>query len=230
MKRWAWRFAAALFGLWVMAALYSLRPVSHDSEPVTYVLGWEWGDAERLADGTWSVTSDLGHEVVVVEGYVVSYEATVIACSEESSWTESLLEALVPIPASAGHSESAGETVVAEVVESLSDPQTSSIGPGETTRSDYCESHLAFGTAEPADTTLHLELVVDGTPVVVSTPLAWGTLGQIEQVGGDGDIEVVILRDLSTMFDGIDFDGVEPDEIAESLLRSLSASTTFSAT
>jgi hypothetical protein len=228
MKRWAWRLAAALFGLWVVAALYSLRPVSHDPEPVSYLLSWEWGDAQPNEDGTWGVTSDLGYEIVVLDGYLVTYEATVLDCPEESSWIGSIVDAFVPAAAWAGHSESVVETVVAEIVESLGDPQTALMGLGETTTGRYCESHVAYGTVDPTETTLQLRLLIDGDRVVeIATDLAWGTIGELIGEFGDGDLEVEIVRDLGSMFDGIDFETAADDEIAVGLLRALSAGTVF---
>ena len=228
MKRWAWRLAAALFGLWVVAALYSLRPESHDPEPVSYLLSWEWGDAQLYEDGTWGVTSDLGYEIVVLDGYIVTYEATVVGCAEESGWVGSIVDAFVPVSAWAGHSESNAETVVAEVVESLVDPQPAVLGIGETTTGRYCESHVAFGTVDPAETTLELSLLVDGSRVVeIATYLAWGTIGDLTGEAGKGDLHVEILRDLGSMFDGVEFETADDDEIAVGLLRALSAGTVF---
>lgn len=228
MRRWAWRFAAALFGLWVVAALYSLRPVSHDSEPVSYLLSWEWGDAEPQPDGSWMVTNDLGYEVEVRHGFVVAYEATAIGCGGGSGWFGSLLDAFVPGAAWAGHAQSADETVVAEVIESLTDPVSRSLGVGWTTTSEYCESHLAFGTADPSDTTLFLSLIVDGTrPIEIDTELSWGTLGDLTGEAGAGELEVEIVRDLGSMFDGVDFDAADDEAIAVAVLRALSASVVF---
>jgi hypothetical protein len=228
MRRWAWRFAVALFGLWVVAALYSLRPVSHDPEPVSYLLSWEWGDVARHPDGSWSVTNDLGYEVEVLDGYVVSYEATAIGCSSQAGWFESVLDVFVPGVAWAGHAGSSEETVVAEVVESLTDPVSRSLGVGWTTTADYCEAHLAFGTSDPSATTLFLSLVVDGSrSIEVATELSWGTLGTLTGEAGADEFAVEIVRDLSSMFDGIDFDEADAPAIGTAVLRALSAGIVF---
>ncbi|MEL6308385.1 MAG: hypothetical protein AAFQ52_09600 [Chloroflexota bacterium] len=63
---------------------------------IHYQLNWELGDAELTADGL-QVTNDLGYSIVIHEGYVSSYNATMNACEHSHGLFECFGNSLHPL-------------------------------------------------------------------------------------------------------------------------------------
>lgn len=229
----------ACAGLVIWLTLYFLpAPVSPVSGNITYFADWDTSGIETLPDGGWRVTNDLGYEVHVLDGYVVSYRVTSLECSHSHSLFEWLLEQLMPAPVKAGHgSEADPAMLAAPFIESLVEPESREWGTVTVNEPSYCQGHYLLGKAdrntEGVDqsiegTTLFIHGTYSGQPFTIKTGLAWGHLHDFMQDDrpvhvqiGEETVKIMFTRQLSTLFDGLDFDTFEDDERAHAVLRNL---------
>lgn len=222
-------------------------PAQAQTGSIRYTAAWAWGDAIDTPGPGWEVTNDLGYRVQVETGSVVLYSAQLLACEHEhteSVWQglSDLLGSVVgPTAAHAGHGDEENPAEVMPVlVESLAEPETAALGSVEVSEPAWCQGHylIARGVeGEMAGRSLQIAGTVtgpDGTaaPFVIDTALAWGALADLrlpydgEDASrhvetGDEAIEIVFLRALDALFDGIDFQEMDESEQAKAVLRNL---------
>ena len=241
---------ALLLALTIALALVIVGlPAQAESGSITYRAAWEWGEAIDTPGPGWEVTTDLSYRVQVETGAVVFYSAELLACEHEHTetlwqWLGNLLGDLTgPTTAYAGHTD---ESNLAEVmpilVESLTGPATTELGSVQVGEPAYCQGHYLVARAvdgEMAGRSLTVSGTVtgpDGTaqPFAIDTALAWGTIAELQLPYATGDdsaaihgeigndtLEIVIDRKLDTLFDGVDFAGMDATEKAKTVLRNL---------
>ncbi|MEO0597576.1 MAG: hypothetical protein AAF126_15820 [Chloroflexota bacterium] len=219
---------------------------------IHYQLNWELGDAELTADGL-QVTNDLGYSIVIHEGYVSSYNATMNACEHSHGLFEWLWEQLTPSVAQAGHGEDDDPAMIdTTVVESFTALESAYVGSVTVEEPAYCEGFYLIGSAHylaqslPEDfDMLGYSLYLRGrytTPEGITLPFSlltdtgWGTLSDLVvpstealthvEVSGD-PITISIQRNAETMFDGITFDTLNETDLSRAILRNLTESTQF---
>jgi hypothetical protein len=148
-KRWR-RLIIVLCLLYIALFL----PDLHSDGLVAYQLDWQWGAAKTLAGDGWRTQSALGYEVVLTEGYLVSYSVTMLACHHPHNLFERLREALTtllqPQPASAGHGEGEANptALTASHIELLHKPVTAQFGQISANEPSYCEAHYLVARAD----------------------------------------------------------------------------------
>lgn len=223
---------------------------------VAYVAAWQWGQAIPLPNGSWQTVNDLGYTVTVEEGYVVFASADLIECEHDhaTNWWQMLFGGSAHAGHGGGVNPTA---VVPVLVESLSAPQTTALGMVSGSEPAYCQGHyvVAQATAEidqPVGVDLTgSSLYVRGTyqpagsktaqPFEMQTALAWGEIDDLRLPVQDGtgewptvhaetgsqSIEITVLRNLGTLFNGVDFAHTDETTQAKAILRALTGQTRF---
>ncbi len=204
---------------------------------ITYTLDWSWGDAAPNADG-WVVTNDLGFEIHVTRGYLVSYSVQLVPCdsaAETAGWHWLRLKR-----ANAGHG---GETPDPSnpgqhYVESIAAGRPLTLGPVNAA-ANYCKVHYLIARGEAhseglaADVDMvGLTLFLEGTwrapdgpqtPFTLQTAKPTAILPALEPPVDTAKVgaAITITRDLSTLFDGVTFDEGAPDQVLTNLKNGL---------
>jgi len=225
-------------------------PVEGD---ISYQLDWDLNGAELTSDG-WQITTDLGYEVVIHEGYITSFNASLISCSHSHGLFGWLVEMLSPGEVQAGHGGTDDEPSIvnASVVESLTAPSSTVMGTVHVTEPNYCNGFYVLGQAHDLAANLPDDFDMTGnslyirgeyiandgtaTPFTVTTNVGWGTQDDLTLPQSDRNIHVAvgneaitisIQRSLATLFDGIDFETADEITLSHSLLRNLTDNTCF---
>jgi hypothetical protein len=226
-----------------------LAPGLHE---IQYRTEWAWGDATPTEEGGWTVVNDLGYSIQVTSGFITNYALQLVPCDDDErmatrfGWRD-----LVGIPtARAGHSEIAPDPSLLSMmhVESLTNPQDITTEPIVVTDHRYCRVHYVLGPAdadavglasaqEMAGITLLLEGSVQGphddhsSPFRIETDLGIGTFVDwspsdttVVDIANQGAL-VVVRRTLGTLWDHVDFDKQEENEIAWFVLQNIMDST-----
>lgn len=184
-----------------------------------YTLAFETTRLEDTEAG-WAVETDLGYRVEVTGGSLTTYGVSLVACSDvvARSW----LDRLSPVAAAhAGHGQEADPSTWSDpVTEDLLTPDPTSYGDLSFSAERYCRVHyLAYAATEgtasalPEDVGSSLRLVgtlthPDGRtePLDLSTGSGHGALLDLPaDLWQEGTLHVVVRRELSGAFDGIDF-------------------------
>ena len=230
-------------------------PAQAESGVIRYTAAWEWGEAIDTPGPGWQMTNDLGYRVQVEAGAVVFYSAEVLACEHEHSETlwqrlgDLLGNSLTTPAAYAGHGDTDNPAEVMPVlIESLAEPATTELGSVQATEPAYCQGHYLVARAvegEMAGRSLTVSGTVNGPdgiaqPFAIDTSLAWGTIAEFQLLYASGEessdihgeigtdtLEIVVGRSLETLFDGVNFGGMDETEQAKMILRNLTNGTAF---
>lgn len=217
---------------------------------ITYETQWDWGTATPTDNG-WQVVNNLGYTVMVEKGYIVSYSTQLIYCEHTHSifdWLGSVFAAAV---VHAGHNSSGDAdpaSVVASMVESLSQPETGIMGTVTVEEPTYCTGHYlaARGSSDglnmPTDKDMYgVTLYIEGTyqapdsEIAISftaeTNLANGQMRDLFapddltnpiHVGiGETPVRIGIVRYLDTLFDDADFATMDSAALGKTILWSM---------
>lgn len=216
-------------------------PVGVDA--VAWTLAWDPTGAARSEAG-WCVTTDLGHDVCVDDGVVVTAMASLVACEDVVARREAARARFSPIPTAwASHAGDMDPSAwTGGRVEDL-------VGLGEVAVADlpvtgdrYCRAHWAVDAAWEGteglddDALIGTSLRVGGTVrgadgrwrrFAITSDLAWGELQDVAALEvADGVVEVRVVRSVGGLLDGVDFD--QPLDGADlQVLRNLAAETRF---
>jgi hypothetical protein len=241
--------------LWILAGLtgalgvvlwltLALRPAT--SAPPTVTLGYVTGvDTTEVTtdESGWMVTSDVGIEVMVDRYVVRTWSAVVSACASDTDDDLALTDLLTVDEASASHSEAPDPAGATGPVEQdlAAAPDAVALGDGVITADALCGAHVAVaggegtgdGRTEPTievSGTYRVPGAADAVPFSVTSVLAWGGVVELDEVPlVDGAARVLVVRDLSGLFDGVDFDAAD-EEVATALLQALAAATSVEVT
>jgi len=216
---------------------------------IIYRTDWKWGDAAPTENG-WTVTNDLGYVVTVENAYLVNYTVQLLECDNHTH--ASLLDNFMPDTAFAGHGDGVNPALVeASFVEDLASPAPAEFGSITVESMAYCEAHYLIARAgsetrfQPEEVDMYgVSLYVEGTyqenessdPVafVAQTHLANGkqlTLHLSENFlpvhveAGNDPVEIVVQRQLGSMFEGVDFTSAE--DIGRAILWNIIGGTEF---
>lgn len=242
MRQRSWRVVGSLsaLGLVLMVAAYFLpAPGASVSGDISYLADWEWGSAEPVPDGGWTVENNLGYRVQVRDGYVLSYSAVLNQCQHQHRLIDWLLSKLLTPTAQAGHSTNAdpAQTRVS-LTESLAAPTASEWGTVTVNEPAYCRGHY-LTAVNGTESSLYIEGRYqrggDAQPFMLNTAQAWGALDDLSSVDGASvhvqpgsePIRVRVIRPLDTLFDDADFAAMDADTFARTVLRHLAEDTRF---
>jgi hypothetical protein len=205
--------ASALLGLAAACTRAPSAPApAHAAAPhvVTYALDWAADDAgatSRDADGSFTVTSDLGYTIRVTRGWFTSYGVELVECPRDAApaplaHAAGLVWSALEGTAWAGHSSDTPNPAAAHPmqVESLVAPESHDVAKIELAPQAYCKLHylLARAGADARDlprepdmvgTSLHVEGTwrapgsVSAVPFTLHTASAYGAL--VEHANGD---------------------------------------------
>lgn len=247
------RILLSLFVLGLIAAFtIGIAPAQAESGSISYTSAWRWGDAIDTPGPGWEVTNNLGYRVQVEGGGVVFYSAELVACEDEHAATvwqrlgDLLGEMTGPTTAYAGHGDGESPAEVMPVlVESLSKPVTAELGIVQVSEPAWCQGHYLVARATEgamAGRSLTVAGTVTGpdgaaTPFAIDTALAWGTLADLQtpyandtstqlhgEIGSE-TLQIVVRRELDTLFDGVDFAEMDATAQAKAVLRNLTGGT-----
>ena len=207
---------------------------------ISYKLTWDWKGVERANDG-WKVVNDLGYEVEVSAGRLVTRSVELVPCHYQpaqppQAWLWDLLSpasvyaghgSLLPNPAKTTRSYEEDLTALSDV----------EIEKREVSYPEYCQAHYLIarptGTG-PTATSLELRGSYrkggKSEAFVIASKLAYGELKDLDAaVDIVGGINVSIERSLARLFDGVDFDSMDERARDLSVLRSMVSNTTVRA-
>jgi hypothetical protein len=239
-----------MIGITIAAAGLALLPiliqgqssVLSSTTEITYYLDWTQDRISPNEDGQgWSVINDLGYQVSVERGYLVTGSVQLVPCPQPdqggaASW---LIDRLLPPPAYAGHGGERDESKSSlPTVESLTEPTPVNLETVSVPRTAlYCQAHylLAYGVdvaknlpSEPdmIGTSLLVEGLVRASetgparPFSIKTELVWGTITDLRPAAGPADhLRLTTGRDPVTVTLRRDlgalFDGVDFDHMTE---------------
>ena len=224
-------------------------PAQAQSGSVSYSAAWEWGEAIDTPGPGWEVTNDLGYRVQVETGAVVFYSAELLDCEHEHTETlwqrlgNLLGELTGPATAYAGHTDENNPAEVMPIlVESLAEPVMIELGSVQVSEPAYCQGHYLVARSvegEMAGRSLSVAGRITGLdgvtqPFAIDTSLAWGIIAELQlpyassngsaaihgEIGNEA-LEIVVGRRLDTLFDGVEFAGMDATEQAKMILRNL---------
>lgn len=214
-------------------------PLTGDGS-INYALDWEIGKAVFAQDGlSWSAESSSGYRITVYEGALTTATIQMVDCIEsETQLFSSFLSNFVSV-ASAGHGDTLDPTLISgPFVESLLNPVTIDAGTITDLGASYCQGHYVVSGQTSTDLP---SLVISGSwthidsgetgSFELNTTLAWGKVHELEDVTDFQSVEtvdVVVTRNLGTLFDEADFRVMTESEVTRSLLRQLTETATFS--
>ena len=195
-------------------------------EDVRYTLDWQWGKAKRNPAGGWQVSTDLGYNVHVTGGRLVTRNLELVPCHDvpQPSPQARLIRRLQPIPVFAGHSSLIpNESKISRSFEEdLSSPARVFLEGRTVTDPEYCRAHYLIARPTGSGPGAYA-LEVEGTwsrgadglsqPFSIRSPVAYGQFLDLLSSEGDdlarrmivGGIDLTVRRSLETMFDGVDF-------------------------
>jgi len=199
---------------------------------IRYSLTWNWDGVEKTSTG-WKVVNDLGYQVEVTSGRLVTRNLELIPCHYKPAqppqvWLWDLLKpaavyaghgSLLPNPAKISRSYE-------EDFAKLSDIEIES---RKVTDPEYCQAHYLIarptGTG-PGDSSLELSGSYakdgQGEAFTIASNMAYGELKDLDAaVSIVGGIDVVVERSVAKLFDGVDFGAMDERARDMSVLRAL---------
>lgn len=209
-----------------------------------YQLSWNT-DGVQLTDDGLHLTNNQGYSITLEEGYLVSYGMTLKDCPHSHGWFTTLVNSLNPASVSAGHSSGSDDPaeVTIPTVENLLSPTTIDYGMVTLEEPSYCEGFYLMGRAEPTaenlpnddfiGTSLYISGVAtapDGSQIAfeAETNIAWGKLIDLTEQAFIGEtLTINLQRDMTTLFDEINFANITNDEITRQVFRNLVKNAAF---
>jgi len=213
---------------------------------VQYRLEWSWGKAKAIVDGKgWEVESNIGYRVRVTSGYLANHSAELNTCEPTTAPAQSWLNMMTLPAAYAGHTSSSlnPAAITKGYVESLATPVGIDFGKVELSGQRYCRAHYLIARADaaaralPTDTDMvGASLYVEGayqkqvesvwTPFKIRTPMANGVVASLHELDVDRtNANVIIIRELGSFFDNVDFSSNDERRMAWQILKNVIAST-----
>lgn len=217
------------------------RRVEPGLEEVRWSLAWDAAGVERSAAG-WCTTTDLGHEVCVDDGVVVTAMASLVACEDVVARNEATRFSLVPTAWASHAGDMDPSAWTGGRVEDLVGLGDVAVATVPVAGDRYCRAHWAVDAAwegtEGLDddaligTSLRVAGRVRGADgrwrrFAIASDLAWGELQDVAALEvADGAVEVRVVRSVAGLLDGVDFEGsLEGADVV--VLRNLAAGTRF---
>ncbi len=232
---WAWRGVQVLcLGALVGLAGLTLSP-GHAAAPVTYELAWATDGVTVADDGSWTVATDTGAVVTVTGGSLATWSTTLLECPHGHSLLDRVRSVLGVDLAAAGHASGGPDAAeaVGPVTQALVDPSSVVLGDGELVEPDYCEAHTAVAATGASDRAVTLTVegrwqapgAEEAVPFTITSRQAWGAIVPADL---GGDVRTVrVVRDLATMFDGVDPTTQSELDQARTVLANLTEHTTL---
>ena len=186
---------------------------------ITFKLDW-------VSRDTTSFSNDLGYEISLDDGSLTTYSAELLACEESSltSW-------FMPQTAHAGHGDEISEARTTQpLTESLRTQTAVLLETRTIAANNYCSIHVVIGPDTESETsTLQLSgsyLSSDQDTVgsfSFQTDLAWGQIYPLPTPIGTNEtaVSITLQRDITMLFDSIDFTTDNDAEIEKALLRNI---------
>ena len=244
--------AVLLIGLLFIALGYRLTtiedrtPVEPTAESltysdVTYQLTWR-------NDMVWSsgVTNDLGYTIWLDEGYLTNATVELIPCLRDAGEDATTW---FPQTAEAGHGtdEADDSRLLIVYVDSLTDLTPTEVGTRSVSDEIYCQAHVLFSPSLIESTGADIDMtsrtiVLNGryqsptsneqVPFAIETDIAWGALVDLQTAAGGvatlqtgfAPATIVIQRDVTDMFTGLDFVAMTGQEQEMAILRTIANS------
>ncbi|MEM7332270.1 MAG: hypothetical protein AAF490_09270 [Chloroflexota bacterium] len=224
-----------------------------EGKEITYHLTWNSDGVDQTNDG-WFIENNLGYSITLKTGYLTTAAIQLVPCEEENAAQIDWFAWLAPKTVFAGHGDSSSNPSrwIGPFIESLSTPELSTLGTitlEEVT--NYCRGH--YLVAQATDSAMNLPTDVDmsrstiflqgeyippggneAVPFTIETLLAWGALDELSanemaQIAlPDQPSNIIVERQLSSIFDDLDFLNMETSEWEMAVLRSISNHTQIS--
>ncbi len=215
---------------------------------VSYRVSWDWGQARPTPNGNgWTVTSDLGYQIQVRSGKLVTRNLELVPCHAPPKMTPMarLLRGFAPITAYAGHGSMLpnASRISKSFEEDLARPTNRDIEVRRVRDPEYCQAHFLIARPSgtpPATTSIELsgtwqkaggesrEFEIRGaTAYGQLKDLVSSTSGTVERQSIIGGVSVEVRRELHSMFDGVDFESMNELAQATAVARSIVGNATL---
>ncbi len=203
----------------LIAPLVLTQQDENEATIVTYKLAW-------ADDETTTISNDLGYEITIDAGFITTYSAELLTCADNqfSSW-------LIPQTAHAGHGDAISTARTTQPLTESLPTQTAVLLETRTiSAAKYCQIHVVVGPNTATETpTLQLSgrYLSSNSDTAGSfslqTNLAWGDIYSLPTPIGTNEtaVSISIQRDITDLFNGIDFEADEAATIEKTLLRNL---------
>lgn len=225
-------------GLWLTIAVGGPSGTPPPTVTLVYEATVDETGVQAVVEDRWSVTTDLGFEVTVDQYLLRTWSAVVTACDEDAGSDALALTDLFSVAgASASHSEPPDPAqAIGPVEQDLAAADAMPLGEGLITAEALCGAHVAVAGGEGTGDGRTVPTVeMSGTyvapgseapvPFSITSDQAWGGVVDLEEIPLSDDVmSVLVIRDLSALLDGVDFEA-DDDDRAAALLRSLTAAT-----
>ncbi|MED5463575.1 MAG: hypothetical protein VX699_02895 [Myxococcota bacterium] len=217
---------------------------------ITYRLDWDTTGASQNDTGAWTWQSDLGFNIELTGGYLVTYSLQLVECRTNglASWRHWLQELLGPRAAFAGHPHTQRNpaAMTPPHVESLLNPRAQHAGSAIAPAATYCQSHYLIAGAPPQAKGLPEDVNMLGTSLYlqghyqapdspewvrfkIHSALPNGVLTPLVPPGDSTapvEVETTSLtlttsRSLATLLNGVDFTTMDTHAIQRQVLTSI---------
>lgn len=149
---------------------------------IRYRLDWDHDGLEVAADGTWSLTTDLGYHVALTRGWLTSYQLSMVPCwlvegtgaARTPAWHR--LWSLIGGVAHAGHDDEPDPSrVAASRVEPLIGLAAVDFGAAQVPAEEYCKAHYVAARAD--DDTAGVPEAYAGERITLHLEATWAAPG-----------------------------------------------------
>lgn len=202
-----------------------------------WTLSWRRDGAILTSDGTLSVSTDLGYEVTISEGFVVTSLVSLVPCDTNHdtglAWA---LNWLLP-PAYASHPPFDDPSLVElQAKESLAPPRDVELPSVDFERSVYCSVYWLVARGPPESDIEGTSVQAAGQwsrngatgPISIDTNFARAFITGLPPMDADAHIaHGIVNRSLGTLFDGIDFETANGYTVGWGVVKNLTDQATF---
>ena len=200
-----------------------------------WTLDWRLDGAAPIEGGQWMIATDLGYEVVLDKGFIVTSLVSLVPCGADTGLAR-VLNWVLPA-AHAGHPPFDDPSLVAlQAKESFTPARTATLPVTTFSPSTYCSVYwlAARGASDgdAANTSLRAsgEWRRNGTtgPIAIDTNFARAMIDDLPPIDAETDAaHGVVSRSVGSLFDGIDFETDNEYAIGWGAIKNLTDQATF---
>jgi len=166
---------AGLFVCLVVCGVDEPQEISPSPHTVSYTFDWQSEDAV-IGDGSITLQTDLGYEVVITSAYAIAYTVLMVECPDEEEPVDVpgmgqwLWELVTPRAAWAGHSYGNGNDAAIGVphTEDIMEQEPVELGRITVNPGSYCQFFYLVGRADSVTVGLPEELDLSGLSIYLA--------------------------------------------------------------
>ena len=225
----------ALIGCSAPSESTAARTTTPTLSAMEWTLDWRLDGATPVTGDRWMLTTDLGYEVILDAGFIVTSLVSLVPCDTDTGLARAL-NWVIPV-ARAGHPPFDDPSLVELQAKESFTPARSATLPGTAfAPTAYCSVYWLTARGAPdtdaANTSLHArgEWRRNGEtgPVAIDTNFARAMIDDLPPI--DADVRAahgVVSRSVGSLFDGIDFETDNEYAIGWGAIKNVTDHATF---